>query len=67
MTFTYKSEIPLETQQKMKDEWNFAITELRKKYHNLIFTNYRDFGRKRIGFSFAYKLMTKVYTEEVNK
>jgi hypothetical protein len=40
------------------DLFNKEINFLRKKYHNLIFTTYRDFGRKRVSFDFVYKLST---------
>jgi hypothetical protein len=26
-------------------------------------TNYRDYNRKRIGFNFAYQLLSKIYFE----
>ena len=35
---------------------NSTLFELRNKYDNLLFTNYRDNNRKRVGFEFIYKL-----------
>ncbi|MDR2873581.1 MAG: hypothetical protein LBV42_02370, partial [Methanobrevibacter sp.] len=43
--------------------FNQKINEIRNKYYNLIFTTYRDFGRKRLSFNFAYKLATLVAKE----
>ena len=59
---TITSDIPMpdKTQKLMVDEFNDRIDRLRKKYNNLIFTNFRDFGRKRISFDFAYSLLEDI-------
>lgn len=41
------------------DYFNTTVEQMRSKYHNLIFTNYRDFNRKRVGFDFVYSLLSE--------
>ena len=64
LTFTSKIEIPIEKQEELVKKFNNTLSKVRKKYHNMLFTNYRDFNRKRIGFDFAYKLLTYLYQEK---
>lgn len=58
LTFVCERELSEEQQKALKEEFNWKINFLRKEYHNLLFTNYRDYNRKRIGFDFAYKLLS---------
>lgn len=48
-----------EQQLKVIDLFNEFITENRKKYYNLIFSNYREDNRKRISFETAYSILKK--------
>lgn len=38
--------------------FNSLINNSREYYNNLLFSNYRDFGRKRISFELVYKICT---------
>lgn len=50
-------------QEELCRRFNEFLREERKKYGNLILTNYRDFGRKRISFDDVYKIMTMLCKE----
>lgn len=51
-----------ETQEKfLIKEFNKQLTDFRNKYYDLSMTNYRDYNRKRISFTFAYQLLSKIY------
>ena len=58
LTFTCKENIPPEKQQQLAINFNTALEEFRNQYHDLCLTNYRDYNRKRIGFTFAYQLLS---------
>lgn len=63
---TLVCDFPL-TQQQEKELiglFNKTIEEFRKKYFDMPLTNYRDFNRKRVGFTFVYCLLTKIYLEK---
>lgn len=62
-TFTCKDNLTPEQEHQIIDEFNKQLNDFREKYHDLSLTNYRDYNRKRIGFTFAYQLATKVYNE----
>lgn len=57
-TMLCKYELSIDKQKKLIENFNNYINENRKKYGNLIFTNYRDFGRKRISLDDSYKILT---------
>lgn len=61
LTFTSKEKIPIEKQELLVEKFNKTLEVFRKQYYNMLFTNYRDFNRKRIGFDFAYKLLSYLY------
>ena len=65
-TFTCKNVLTKEQEQTLIKEFNSQIENFRKQYYDLSMTNYRDYNRKRIGFSFAYQLMSKIYNEIYN-
>ena len=55
-----------ENEQKLLiEKFNEFLNNERKKYNNLILTNYRDFGRKRISLDDVYKIFTKLYNEYI--
>lgn len=60
LTFTSQYHFTEEQQRRMADDFNEYLKTIRKQYYNLILTNYRDWNRKRIGFTFAYKLLTHI-------
>ena len=62
-TFTCEKELTKEQELKLIEEFNKQLENFRNKYFDLSMTNYRDYNRKRIGFTFAYELMSKIYNE----
>ena len=62
-TFTCKKELTKEQEDFLIKEFNKQIESFRKQYYDLSMTNYRDFNRKRISFTFAYQLLSKIYHE----
>lgn len=65
-TFTCKNQLSEEQEKYLINEFNKQIETFRKKYYDLSMTNYRDYNRKRIGFTFAYQLLSKIYNETYN-
>lgn len=63
LTFTSKREFTEEEQKLIASEFNARLNSMRDNYKNLILTNYRDWNRKRIGFTFAYKLLSMIVKE----
>lgn len=50
-----------ETRQlQLIEDVNRMLNDMREEYCNLLFTNYRDNNRKRVGFDFIYKLCSYV-------
>lgn len=62
-TFTCKKTLTEEQEKYLVNEFNKQIENFRKQYYDLSMTNYRDYNRKRIGFTFAYQLLSKIYNE----
>ena len=62
-TFTSKKELTEEQENFLIAEFNKQLEAFRKQYCDLSMTNYRDYNRKRIGFTFAYQLLSKIYKE----
>ena len=57
LTFTVeKMTLNLQEQESLVRVFNATLNELRAEYHDGFLSNYRNHGRKRIGFDFAYKL-----------
>lgn len=63
LTFTSKKFFSENQQELLARNFNKNLNEIRDKYKNLIFTNYRDWNRKRIGFDFAYKFLSLIARE----
>ena len=66
-----KYENEVDDQDSTPDEWNEGeddqdIEKIKAQYFDLSLTNYRDYNRKRIGFNFAYQLLSKIYNENFN-
>lgn len=57
-TLTSKYKLSNEQQLNLVNSFNSFLNENRNNYNNLILTNYRDFGRKRISFEDVYKICT---------
>lgn len=62
-TLKCSESISPEKQEELCGRFNRFLKEERAKYGNLILTNYRDFGRKRISFDDVYRIMTMLYRE----
>lgn len=62
-TFTCSKTLTEEQEKFLVSEFNKQLEDFREKYHDLSMTNYRDYNRKRIGFTFAYQLLSKIYNE----
>lgn len=62
-TLTCKKALTKEQEDVLIKEFNKQLEDFRQKYYDLSMTNYRDYNRKRIGFTFAYQLMSKIYYE----
>jgi predicted RNA methylase len=53
--------VSIREQEKIIELFNKEIEDKRNLYHSLFMTNYRDKGRKRISFYFAYNLVNYLY------
>jgi len=53
--------VSVREQEKIIELFNREMKEMRNRYHSLFMTNYRDKGRKRISFWFAYRLVSYLY------
>jgi hypothetical protein len=53
--------VSIQEQEKIIELFNKEIEDKRNLYHSLFMTNYRDKGRKRISFNFAYNLVNYLY------
>lgn len=59
-TLSCKFILSEEEQLELANKFNSYLNTEREKYNNLILTNYRDFGRKRISFEDVYKICTMI-------
>lgn len=62
-TFTCKHKLTEKQEKFLVKEFNERLETFRQQYHDLSMTNYRDYNRKRIGFNFAYQLLSSIYSE----
>lgn len=62
-TLTCKCPLTKEEELRLIERFNEKLEQFRKTYYDLPMTNYRDYDRKRISFTFAYQLMSIVYNE----
>ena len=62
-TFTCKYKLTEEQEKLLINEFNEQLENFRKQYYDLPMTNYRDYNRKRIGFTFAYNLLSQIYAK----
>lgn len=65
-TFVCNYQLTEDQEHKLIQEFNKQLENFRKQYYDLSMTNYRDYNRKRIGFTFAYQLLSKIYFELYN-
>lgn len=66
-TFTCKKILNEEQEKNLIKEFNKQLENFRSQYFDLSMTNYRDYNRKRISFTFAYQLLSKVYYDLYEK
>lgn len=57
-TLKCEKDLTPEQQQKLVNSFNNCIESFRTTYGDLVFTNYRDHGRKRISLEDVYKICT---------
>lgn len=57
-TLTSDINLSADQQKSLINEFNNFVNSNRDKYNNLLFTTFRDFGRKRISLSSVYKICT---------
>lgn len=62
-TLTCKDKLTEGQEKKLIQEFNLQLENFRKQYCDLSMTNYRDYNRKRISFTFCYQLLSKIYKE----
>ncbi len=62
-TICFSKEFSIIEQKLIVDKFNEKIKELREEYYSLFLTNYREFGRKRIGFDLAYNIISNIILE----
>lgn len=60
-TLTCKFQLSKRQEEELVKQFNKSLEQFRRDNDDLPLTNYRDFGRRRIGFTFAYQLMSKIY------
>jgi len=53
----FNRKITIKEQKKIIDDFNKLLNSYRDKYKSMFLTNYRDFGRKRIGFDMVYNMV----------
>lgn len=61
----FSDEITLSEQEKLIPLFNKVLNEKRNEYESLFMTNFRDKGRKRISFDFAYNLLNFIYFNNI--
>lgn len=65
-TIITRERISDDTERALIESFNSFLKENRLRYKNMILTNYRDFGRKRISFDDAYKILTMLYHKTIS-
>lgn len=63
-TITSKEKLTQEEEKYLIAEFNKQLENFRKIYADLPLTNYRDYNRKRVGFTFVYQLLSKIQREK---
>lgn len=63
-TITSKEKLSQKEEEYLIAEFNRQLEIFRKEYADLPLTNYRDYNRKRVGFTFVYQLLSKIQREK---
>ena len=67
LTFISNDIISDDIQKELCNNFNKSLNNFRDTYYDLGMTNYRDYNRKRIGFTFAYQLLSREYEKILQK
>lgn len=59
----FAKSIPIKEQEALMNAFNDELNRNREKYFSFFLTNFRDNGRKRISFDFAYKFLNYLYEQ----
>lgn len=57
----FSNPLSIQTQHTIITQFNALLNTYRDKYYSLFLTNFRDNNRKRLSFTFCYKLINYVY------
>ena len=57
----FPDSVGISEQERLIELFNVELDAKRREYDSLFMTNYRDKGRKRISFNFAYKFINYLY------
>lgn len=60
-TITSKLKLTPNEEKRLVESFNQGVEKLRKDNLDIFFSNYRDFGRKRISLDFVYKYLQVLY------
>jgi len=63
----FGQKVSVKEQEILMQEFNRELNRNRKKYYSFFLTNFRDNGRKRISFDFAYKFLNYLYEQKHSK
>ena len=63
----FKTEITIQEQEILMQEFNQELNENRQKYFSFFLTNFRDNNRKRISFDLTYKFLNYLYQKKYEK
>lgn len=62
----FERSLPIKEQENLIGYFNNYLSKEREKHFSLFLTNFRDNGRKRIGFDFVYKFINYLYFNKLN-
>ncbi len=63
----FEKDLTIQEQLDLMEKFNQELEKNRQRYYSLFLTNFRDNGRKRISFTFAYKLLNYIYQKNYEK
>lgn len=63
----FGQEVAVNEQEELMKQFNELLNQNREKYFSFFLTNFRDNGRKRMSFDFAYKLLNYLYEQKHQK
>ena len=66
ISLTCEVPLTLVQQSKLVADFNTYLPQIRRQYHNLIFSSYREFNRKRLDFSTLFKILTLLFNKQSN-